>query len=218
MGAGIHLIVGLGNPGPRYVGNRHNFGALVVDELAARAGSGFASGPASLPGLGGQVLLAAIRLGVLPGGIPGPKAVLVKPQSYMNRSGGPVAAAAAYFGAALTDLFVVHDDLDLPMGVVRLKRGGGEGGHNGLRDISRALNSRDYVRIRCGIGRPPKPIDPADYVLRDFSPFQQTVLARQIDQAADAVTTLVQQGLAAAQLVFHSSSAADKASSPEEDQ
>ena len=197
MASDIRLIVGLGNPGPKFAGNRHNFGAIVLDEVAARVGTGFTVGP------GGSVLLAAVRLGLQPGGVPGPRVVLAKPQSFMNLSGGPVRAAADYYGIDPPSVIVVHDDLDLPVGAVRLKRGGGEGGHNGLRDITKALGTRDYLRVRCGIGRPRGRMDAADYVLRDFSPFQRSLVEEQILRAADAVEALVLDGLDSAQLSFH---------------
>ncbi|MCL2787557.1 MAG: aminoacyl-tRNA hydrolase [Micrococcales bacterium] len=197
MASDIRLLVGLGNPGPKYAANRHNIGAMVLDELASRAGTSFTVGP------GGRILLAAARLGFLPGGAPGPRVILAKPQSYMNVSGGPVRAAADYYGVEADNVIVVHDDLDLPLGVVRLKKGGGEGGHNGLRDISKALETKDYLRVRCGIGRPPGRMPAADYVLRDFSTFQGPTVDQQIDRAADAVHAIVLEGLEPAQLVFH---------------
>jgi PTH1 family peptidyl-tRNA hydrolase len=193
--------VGLGNPGARYAGNRHNIGAMVLDELAARAGSGFKASSAQ------RSQLAAVRLGTLPGGRPGPRAVLAKPMGYMNESGGPVSLVTGYFDVAARDVAIVHDDLDLPFGTVRLKRGGGEGGHNGLRDISKALGTKDYIRVRCGIGRPPGRMDPKDYVLKDFPPAARTDLALEIDRAADAATAIVLEGLDAAQLRFHTEGA-----------
>jgi PTH1 family peptidyl-tRNA hydrolase len=121
----------------------------------------------------------------------------------MNLSGGPVAELIAYFGVDLDRLIVVHDDLDLPAWDIRLKRGGGEGGHNGLRDISRALGSKDYIRVRCGIGRPPGGLDAAAYVLRDFPRSQRSDVALLADRAADAVERVILHGLDSAQLAFH---------------
>lgn len=190
------IVVGLGNPGPRYAGNRHNVGHMVVDELARRASATFRSHR-------GRAHVADARLGTLPGGAPGPRVVLVRTTSYMNVSGGPVASVVAMHGGA-DRLVVVHDELDIPFGQVRLKAGGGEGGHNGLRSVSGALGSRDYVRVRVGIDRPPGRQDPADYVLADFSSAQRKELPWVVDAAADAVEMVVLQGLEAAQRRFHS--------------
>ena len=142
------LVVGLGNPGPGYAGNRHNVGAMVVDELAARASASLRSHKA-------RAVASEVRLGVLPGGAPGPRAVIATPLSYMNESGGPVAGLMSFYKIPVERLIVVHDELDIPFASVRLKRGGGEGGHNGLRSISKSLGTRDYLRVRVGIGRPP---------------------------------------------------------------
>lgn len=202
MADGSWLVVGLGNPGTRYAGNRHNVGAMVVDELAARLGVTF--GPASGPG--GQrprAVMAAARLGVLPGGAPGPAVVLVKPTTYMNESGGPVGMLARYLAVPAERVVLVHDELDIPFAQVRLKLGGGEGGHNGLRDASRALGTREHLRVRVGIGRPPGRQDAADFVLHDFSTAERADLAWLVDRAADAVEVLVVDGLEAAQRRFH---------------
>jgi PTH1 family peptidyl-tRNA hydrolase len=193
----VWLVVGLGNPGPTYALNRHNLGFMAADVLAGRYSAAFA------PRAQGRALAAAARVGWLDGGRPGPRAVLAKPMKFMNLSGGPVKELMDYFGVDLERLVVVHDDLDLPAWQVRLKRGGGEGGHNGLRDISRALGSKDYVRVRCGIGRPPARIPPVDYVLRDFPASQRPDVALLADKAADAVERVILHGLDAAQLAFH---------------
>jgi peptidyl-tRNA hydrolase, PTH1 family len=185
----IALIVGLGNPGPGYAGNRHNAGFMVVDELARRVGGRF-----SAHKCGADVLEARLA---------GRRVVLARPRSYMNISGPAVAATARYFKISPTDVVVVHDDLDLDYGVLRLKRGGGEGGHNGLRSISACLGTKDYLRVRFGIGRPPGRMDPADYVLRDFSPVQRQELGLLVDRCADAVEQLLAQGLAATQNQLH---------------
>jgi PTH1 family peptidyl-tRNA hydrolase len=186
----------LGNPGPKYAKNRHNLGFRAVDVLATRFGAGFSRR--------GQALAAAARIGVGPGGVPGPRAVLAKPQDFMNRSGGPVADLADYFGVDLEQIVVIHDDLDLRPGAVRLKRGGGEGGHNGLRDISAALGSRDYLRVRLGIGRPPGRMDASKWVLSDFPSAQFASTTLLAHQGADAAQQVVLEGLAATQLAFHS--------------
>lgn len=193
---GPWLVVGLGNPGPTYAGNRHNVGQMVLDVLAGRMTGSFTSHKARAAVLDG-------RLGTLPGGAPGPRVVLAKPASFMNVSGGPVGALCAFYGITPERLLVVHDELDLPSETVRLKRGGGEGGHNGLKSISAAIGSRDYVRLRVGIGRPPGRMDPADYVLRDFGPAERAGLGVTLEEAADAVEDLVLLGLEKAQLRLH---------------
>ncbi len=193
------LVVGLGNPGPQYAGNRHNVGQMVLDELGGRSQTSFALRTTR----GTRSGVAETRLGVLPGGAPGARVVLAKPVTYMNTSGGPVAALAHYFGVTADQVVAVHDDLDIPFGEVRLKRGGGEGGHNGLRDMSKALGTKDYLRVRVGIGRPPGRMDAADYVLRDFAAAERKDLGWLVDAAADAVELLVTEGLEKAQLKFH---------------
>ena len=197
------LIVGLGNPGPQYAGNRHNVGAMVVGELAARDASGAVGSRASFKTHRSRASVAEIRLGTRAGGTPGPKVVLAVPITYMNTSGGPVAGLLKYFSVPLERLVVVHDELDIESGAIRLKRGGGEGGHNGLRSITQSLGSRDYLRVRVGIGRPPGRQDPADFVLKDFSKLERTNLPFLLDDAADAVESLVDVGLEGAQQRFH---------------
>ena len=185
----IALIVGLGNPGPGYAGNRHNVGFMVVDELARRAGGRFTSHKA-----GADVLETRLA---------GRRVVLARPRSFMNVSGPAVARVARFFKVSPPDMVMVHDDLDLDHGVLRLKRGGGEGGHNGLRSVSESLGSRDYLRVRFGIGRPPGRMDPADFVLRDFSTEQRRELQLLVDRCADAVEQLLTRGLAATQNQLH---------------
>ncbi|NAZ83834.1 aminoacyl-tRNA hydrolase [Kineococcus sp. R8] len=197
MTEGTWLVVGLGNPGTEYARTRHNVGQVVLDELAARAGSSFKRHRA-------RARVAEVRLGTLPGGAPGPRAVLAAPASYMNVSGGPVAGLVSYFGVDVGHLVVVHDELDVDFGAVRLKRGGGEGGHNGLRSISQSLGSKDYARVRVGIGRPPGRQDPADFVLKEFTSTERKELPLLVSDAADAVELLLVQGLEAAQQRFHS--------------
>ncbi|GEA81259.1 aminoacyl-tRNA hydrolase [Cellulomonas uda] len=197
------LVVGLGNPGPQYAGNRHNVGQMVLDELARRTGSSFGARASGLLSRRPQAAVAEARLGTLPGGAPGPRVVLAKPTTYMNVSGGPVAALARYYDVPLERVVMVHDELDIPFADVRLKRGGGEGGHNGLRDTTKALGSKEYVRVRVGIGRPPGRQDPADFVLKDFSKTEAKDLDWLVDRAADAVEAVVLEGLEAAQQRFH---------------
>lgn len=194
--SGPWLVVGLGNPGPAYAGNRHNVGAMVVDELARRAGLSLRTHKA-------RAHAAQVRLGTGPGGVPGPAATIAVPSCYMNESGGPVSALLRFFSVPVERLVVVHDELDLEAGTVRLKRGGGEGGHNGLRSVSSSLGTKDYHRVRVGIGRPPGRMDPADYVLRDFSAAERKELPFVVDDAADAVEQLVVLGLLDAQQRVH---------------
>ena len=196
------LLVGLGNPGPEYAGNRHNVGAMVLDELARRVGVTLGRAGGVL-GRRPQAATAEARLGTLPGGAPGPRVVLARPTTYMNVSGGPVGQLARYYDVPPERIVVVHDELDIPFADVRLKVGGGEGGHNGLRDVTRALGTKDYVRVRVGIGRPPGRMDAADYVLRDFSATERKDLDWLVGRAADAAEAVVLQGLDAAQLRFH---------------
>ncbi|WP_372594182.1 aminoacyl-tRNA hydrolase [Actinotalea sp.] len=192
------LVVGLGNPGPAYAGNRHNVGQMVVAELAKRGSATFTSHRA-------RARVADVRLGVLPGGAPGPQVLLAAPLTYMNVSGQPVAGLARYLDVPAERIIVVHDELDLPFASLRLKSGGGEGGHNGLRSISSAIGSKEYLRVRVGVGRPPGRMDAADYVLKDFSAAEKKELPWLVDAAADAVEMIVLQGLGAAQLRFHTS-------------
>ena len=189
MSEGAWLIVGLGNPGPTYVGNRHNVGAMVLDVLGARVGSSFRSHRA--------------RAAVIEGRLGGARVVLAKPSSFMNESGGPVAGLSQFFKVDVGQVIAVHDDLDIPFGELRLKQGGGAGGHNGLRSITRSLGSNDYLRVRVGVGRPPGRMDAADYVLRDFSPAERRDLGVGLEEAADATDLLISKGLERAQLVVH---------------
>jgi PTH1 family peptidyl-tRNA hydrolase len=136
-------------------------------------------------------------------GIGGPRVVLAKPMSYMNVSGGPVSALASFYGITPDHVVAVHDEIDIPFNTVKLKTGGGEGGHNGLRDISKVLGTKDYLRVRVGVGRPPGRMDTADYVLRDFGTAELKELPFLLDEAADAVELLLREGLTSAQQKFH---------------
>ena len=188
------LVVGLGNPGPQYAGNRHNAGFMVAELLAARAGSGFRRDRSRTQAATGRLA-----------GVP---VIIAKPMAFMNVSGPPVAALAAFYKIPPTRIVVVHDELDLPLGTIRLKIGGGDGGHNGLRSVTRALSGREYYRVRIGVGRPPGRQDPADYVLRDFGTAERKEVPLVLERAADAVEALVRLGLAAAQNEFHPDPAA----------
>ncbi len=182
------LVVGLGNPGARYAATRHNLGFQVVGLLAGRMASKFKS----LRTAGAQVEVVEGRLVQVP-------VVLGRPLSFMNDSGGPVAAAARFYKVPAAQIVIVHDELDLPFGSLRLKRGGGDGGHNGLKSITASLGTPEYHRVRIGIGRPPGRQDAADYVLREFSSAERKELPYEIDRAADAVEAILTEGLAAAQ-------------------
>jgi peptidyl-tRNA hydrolase, PTH1 family len=184
-----YLVVGLGNPGPRYAATRHNVGFLVVDLLADRVGGRFKAHKG--------------RADLVEGRLAGVPVVLAKPRSFMNESGGPVVSVARFYKVPVELQVVVHDDLDLPFGTLRLKRGGGDGGHNGLRSATAALGSKEYLRVRFGIGRPPGRQDPAEFVLREFSGAERKDLPFHLDRAADAVEALVAQGLETAQNDYH---------------
>jgi PTH1 family peptidyl-tRNA hydrolase len=186
------LVVGLGNPGKEYAGNRHNVGFRVADLLASRVGAKFGRSKRA------HAEVAEGRLG-----FGGPKLVLVKPLTYMNLSGAPVTQLAQFFKVPLENIVAVHDELDVPFGEVRAKRGGGEGGHNGLRSMSKSLSTKDYARVRFGIGRPPGRQDPADYVLSDFGAAERKELDFLVDRAADVVEAVVLEGVEWAQNKYH---------------
>jgi peptidyl-tRNA hydrolase, PTH1 family len=186
---GLWLVVGLGNPGPEYSGNRHNVGFGIVDALAARMGGRFKSHKA--------------RADVIEGRLAGQRVVLAKPRSYMNESGGPVSALRDFFKVPLDRLVVVHDELDLPFAGLRLKLGGGDNGHNGLKSLRRSLGSGDFNRVRFGIGRPPGRMDAAAFVLRDFSAAERKELDVLVERAADAIEALVVDGMEKAQNTFN---------------
>lgn len=187
------LIVGLGNPGPAYAATRHNIGAMVCDELADAA----SPMPASFS------VHKRTNSEISQTRIDGHQVVLAKPRSYMNVSGGPVAALCKYFKVAPADLIVIHDELDIDFGTVRLKRGGGEGGHNGLRSISQALGTKDYIRIRAGIGRPPGRMGVADFVLKPFAKHEIADVPILMADSSDVVRKLLDSGLEATQNAVH---------------
>jgi len=185
------LVVGLGNPGPRYEATRHNVGQMVVAELAARRSETLRAHKAHA-----RVAESWLRPG-------GPKLVLATPNSFMNVSGGPVSSLARFYDVPPERVVVVHDELDIPFDTVKLKTGGGHGGHNGVRDVAKALGTADFPRVRVGIGRPPGRQDPADWVLDPFSASERVALPILVGDAADAVETLVGEGLLAAQQRWH---------------
>ncbi|MCA2213853.1 aminoacyl-tRNA hydrolase [Jidongwangia harbinensis] len=188
------LVVGLGNPGKEYAGHRHNVGFRVVDLLASRVGAKFGRSKRA------HAEVAEGRLGY-----GGPKLILLKPLTYMNLSGSAVASLAQFFKVPLEQVLAVHDELDVPFGQVRAKLGGGEGGHNGLRSMSKSLGSKDYARVRFGIGRPPGRQDPADYVLSDFGSAERKELDFLVDRAADVTEAVVLEGVEWAQNKYHGS-------------
>jgi len=191
---GPWLVVGLGNPGKEYARNRHNAGFMVADLLGARIGAKFGRHRKAV------AEVAEGRLGV---GALAPRLVLARPMTYMNLSGGPVSALAQFYKIPVDRVIAVHDELDLAYGQVRAKVGGGEGGHNGLRSMSKSLGTKDYLRVRFGIGRPPGRQDPADYVLSDFSSAERRDLEFLVDRTADVVEAVVARGLEWAQNAYH---------------
>lgn len=176
------LVVGLGNPGTEYAATRHNIGYLVVEELAARARGKFATHKRT-------------RARVAEERVQGHRAVLAKPTTYMNESGGPVKGLLDFYKVPLEHLVVIHDELDIPFASLRLKLGGGDNGHNGLKSIRRSAGSGDYFRVRVGIGRPPGRQDPAEFVLKPWSSVERKELELLVSDAADSVELLVAEGL-----------------------
>ena len=187
--SGPWLVVGLGNPGPEYAGNRHNIGAMVVDLLASRIGAKFKAHKS--------------RNQVVEGRLSGQRVVLAKPSSYMNVSGGPVTALRDFYKTPTDRIVVVHDELDIDYAALRLKLGGGDNGHNGLKSVTKSLGP-DYYRIRAGVGRPPGRMEVADFVLKDFSSTERKELDWFVDRAADAVESLISDGLERAQSTYNS--------------
>lgn len=194
--APVWLVVGLGNPGPGYAGHRHNVGYLVVDELARRMGSGFRAHKS------GRADVVEGRLGAP--GVPGPRVVLAKPRSYMNEVGGPTKALATFYKVTPATIVAIHDELDIDFGTLRVKRGGGDNGHNGLKSLRSSFGSGDFYRVRAGIGRPPGRQDVADFVLSNYSSAERKELPFQVDSAADAVESLILDGLEKTQQRFNS--------------
>lgn len=171
------VVVGLGNPGSKYAGNRHNIGAVVIEEIASERGAN----------------LKSHKSGCLAGEVAG--VVLARPTSYMNESGRPVAALLRFYKTPPSHLVVVHDELDIPFGDIRVKVGGGVAGHNGLKSVAQHLGTKEFVRIRFGISRPPGQRDAADHVLSDFAKRERDDLPALIDEAKAAVETIVEHGV-----------------------
>ena len=191
------MVVGLGNPGPKYAKNRHNVGFLVADELARRASVRFGA-PRGM-----RAEVAELRLG-LPGAVDAPRLALVKPRTYMNDTGAAVKKLLLWYGLAPDRLVAVHDELDIDPGQIRVKFGGGDNGHNGLRSMRSVLGSGEFFRVRVGIGRPPGRQDPADFLLSDFSAREREGLQAEVVRAADAVESLLTEGLERTQTRFNS--------------
>ncbi|HCA84586.1 MAG TPA: aminoacyl-tRNA hydrolase [Streptomyces sp.] len=188
------LIVGLGNPGPEYAANRHNAGFMVADLLAGRMGGRFKAHRARAQVVEGRL------------GAPGPgsrRVVIAKPLSYMNLSGGPVAALRDFYKVPVDRIVAVHDELDIDFGSLRLKQGGGDNGHNGLKSMTKSMGA-EYFRVRFGVGRPPGRMDVAAFVLKDFSSVERKELDYLVDRAADAVESLIENGLSRAQSAYNS--------------
>lgn len=188
MSADTWLVVGLGNPGPGYAAHRHNVGQMVLDELVARVGGRLKA----TPGHRAQMLEGRLSMG-------GPKVVLVKPTTFMNLSGGAASSLAKYFNVDPDHVIAIHDEVDLDFDSVKVKQGGSENGHNGLRDLTKALGTRDYLRVRVGVGRPPGRQQTADFVLSNFSSAERKELPFVTGAAADAVESIVNDGFDAAQ-------------------
>ncbi|MFI2348333.1 aminoacyl-tRNA hydrolase [Streptomyces sp. NPDC019443] len=189
------LIVGLGNPGPDYAANRHNVGFMVADLLAERIGGKFKRAQKA------QAQIVEGRIGA-----PGPenrRVILAKPMSYMNLSGGPVSSLRDFYKVPVSNIVAIHDELDIDYGMLRLKLGGGDNGHNGLKSMTKAMGA-DYHRVRFGIGRPPGRMPVADFVLKDFSSTERKELGYLVDRAADAVECLMAEGLERAQSTYNS--------------
>jgi PTH1 family peptidyl-tRNA hydrolase len=192
----VWLVVGLGNPGPTYAGTRHNAGAMAVAAMVGELSGGFAAnrraradvyeGRFGSPGIGSVRVVAAI------------------PRSFMNESGGPVAALSDFYKVDPEHLIVAHDELDIPLGSIRMKFGGGDNGHNGLKSIRRSLGTGDFYRVRLGIGRPPGRQDPAEFVLRQFAGKEREEADVMIARAAEAIEVLASDGLERAQNLFNS--------------
>jgi PTH1 family peptidyl-tRNA hydrolase len=189
------LVVGLGNPGPAFASHRHNVGYRVADELARRMGVRFSV----LRGCRAEV--AEGRIG--PPGGEAPRLVLAKSRTFMNETGWAVTRLLSYFKLEPAQMIVVHDELDIDPGQLRVKFGGGDNGHNGLKAIRKSLGSGDYFRVRIGVGRPPGRQDPADYLLSNFPASAREAVEVEIDRAADAVESLVVVGLDKTQSAFN---------------
>jgi peptidyl-tRNA hydrolase, PTH1 family len=190
----VKLIVGLGNPGPAYARHRHNLGFRVVDRLAEEAGTSWTKTK-------DKAFTCRAELEGMP-------VFLVKPQTFMNLSGQAVAPIAARLKSAFPEMIVIHDDLDVALGRVRLKVGGGDGGHKGIRSIADSLRFRDFIRVRLGIGRPPSGVSPEEFVLTSFSPEEKDVVGDLVASGCEAVRLILFRGVQPAQNAIHTSKTA----------
>jgi peptidyl-tRNA hydrolase, PTH1 family len=188
------LVVGLGNPGDQYAATRHNIGQMVIDELAKRHSVKLSSHKS-------RTEIAAYKLGV---GADAHSIILGKSKSYMNETGGPVKALANFYSVEPNKIIALHDELDIPFAAIRTKIAGGDNGHNGLKSMTSAFGTAEYYRIRLGIGRPMGEQDPADFVLKAFSKVEQKDLGEFISRSADAVESLINNGLELTQQNFNS--------------
>ncbi len=184
------LVVGLGNPGPTYAATRHNVGYLVTDVLAARMGASWKSHKGS-------------HAEIVEGHLVNERVVLARCRSYMNESGGPVSALAKFFHVETDHLIAIHDELDIDFGALRIKFGGGDNGHNGLKSIRQSITTGDFFRVRVGIGRPPGRQSVHDFVLKPYSAAERKDLPTYVEEAADAIESLISEGLEATQSAFN---------------
>jgi peptidyl-tRNA hydrolase, PTH1 family len=187
----VKVVVGLRNPGSEYVGTRHNIGAEVLAELARRTGEKF------------KAKTMRTRSEIAEIQVAGEKVVLAAPLSFMNESGGPVSATLRHMKADVSDLLVIHDDIDLDFGRLRVQVGGGSGGHNGIRSLEKSLGTRDFSRLKVGVGRPPGRQDPADFVLRRFGSKERAEADLIVADAADVVERWVDDPQRAQELAAH---------------
>lgn len=188
------LVVGLGNPGDQYSATRHNIGQMVIDELAKRHSVKLSSHKS-------RTEIAAFKLGV---GADAHSIILSKSKSYMNETGGPIKALANFYSVEPNNVIALHDELDIPFAAIRTKIAGGDNGHNGLKSMTSAFGTAEYYRIRLGIGRPMGEQDPADFVLKAFSKVEQRELGEFVSRSADAVESLINNGLELTQQNFNS--------------
>lgn len=190
----VWLVVGLGNPGPEYVATRHNIGAMVVEILATQNKAQWTTHKS-------RTDVAAFKIGV---GAGAASVILAKSKSYMNESGGPIKALATFYKVDPNQIIVIHDELDIPFDVIRVKLAGGDNGHNGLKSLTSSLGTANYFRVRMGIGRPIGRQDPADFVLKQFAIAEKKALEDFLIRGADAVESLISNGLEATQQNFNS--------------
>ena len=193
----VWLVVGLGNPGPSYAQTRHNVGYLVVEELASRMGSAFRAHKS------GRADVVEGRLGSPGTPLGDIRVVLMKARSFMNESGGPVSTLATFYKVPPEQVVAIHDELDIDVGQLRIKLGGGDNGHNGLKSLRSSLGTGDFHRVRVGIGRPPGQQTVHDFVLKPWSSTEKKELDLNVEEAADSVESLISRGLEATQSAFN---------------